>query len=110
MDISEIAKFWRMPEQHLAKLFQGLAKRNLVVSKRGAGGGFALARPPREISLLDIYEALEGPMDIDCCLIHPEKASPCDTCGIVGPLQKAQEKIQEVLKEVTLDKLTVKSR
>lgn len=108
VDVSEIAKHWKMPEQHLSKLFQTMAKRNLVISKRGAHGGFALAKPPQQISLFDIYEALEGSMDINSCLIHPEKASPCRSCDIVGPLQQAQIKIQNVLKEITLDKLAGK--
>ncbi len=108
VDVSEIAEHWKMPEQHLSKLFQTLAKRNLLISKRGVHGGFALARAPQQISLLDIYEALEGSMDINNCLIHPEKASPCSTCNIVGPLQQAQLRIRQVLKEVTLDKLAGK--
>lgn len=108
VDVSEIAGHWKMPEQHLSKIFQTLVKRNLVVSKRGTNGGFALARSPRQISLLDIYEALEGSMDINNCLIHPEKASPCSTCNIVGSLRQAQLKIRQVLKEVTLDKLAEK--
>jgi Rrf2 family protein len=105
---SEIAEHWKIPEYHLSKLLQTLAKRNVVLSKRGAGGGFALAKPARQISLLDVYEALEGPTDINNCLIHPEKASPCSACSIVGPLQQAHLKIRQVLKEVTLDKLAEK--
>ena len=105
VDIPEIARFWKMPEDHLSKLFQDLTRWRLVISKRGRHGGFALARSPGEISVLDIYEALEGPLDVQTCLIHPEKHSPCSTCDIVGPLQEAQRKIRAVLGQLTLEKL-----
>jgi len=51
----------RIPARYLEQIFQRLRRARLVSGKRGPGGGYVLARPPEEISLRDILEALEGP-------------------------------------------------
>lgn len=52
----------RIPERFLEQIFQRLRKAELVRGKRGPGGGYELARPAGEITLLDILEAVEGPL------------------------------------------------
>jgi Rrf2 family protein len=54
---------------HLAKVLQRLAKNGLVKSTRGPRGGFALARKSGSITLLDIYEAIDGPLINKSCLM-----------------------------------------
>ncbi len=51
----------RIPARYLEQIFQRLRRARLVTGKRGPGGGYVLARPPEEISLRDILEAMEGP-------------------------------------------------
>jgi Rrf2 family protein len=51
-----------IPERYLEQIFQRLRRAGLVRGKRGPGGGYMLARPAAEISLLSIVEALEGPL------------------------------------------------
>jgi Rrf2 family protein len=58
------------------KLMGKLAQAGLLTSVRGAGGGFALARPGQDISLADIIEAVEGPIAMTQCSGH-EDASDC---------------------------------
>jgi len=55
-------------EAHLSKVLQQLVRVGLLTSKRGPSGGYALAKPPGEISLLDVYEAFEGPLRQGGCL------------------------------------------
>lgn len=50
-----------MPARYLEQIFQRLRRAGLVTGKRGPGGGYTLARPPSEINLRDVVEALEGP-------------------------------------------------
>ena len=52
-----------IPERYLEQIFRRLRLAGVLTSKRGPGGGYGLARPPREISLRDVVEAVEGPMD-----------------------------------------------
>jgi Rrf2 family protein len=51
-----------IPSRYLEQIFQRLRRAGLILSKRGPGGGYTLARQPSEISLYEIVEALEGPL------------------------------------------------
>jgi Rrf2 family protein len=55
---------------HLSKVLQRLVRAGLVTSRRGARGGFRLAKPAGEITLLDIWVALEGTAECTPCLLH----------------------------------------
>jgi Rrf2 family protein len=65
----EIVARFAVSEAHLAKVLAALARAGVVVSKRGPRGGARLARPPAQITLLEIYEALDGPMRRHACLL-----------------------------------------
>ncbi len=56
-----ISKAYGIPCVYLHKIMGELAKANILKSKRGTGGGFTLARPAHEISILEIIEAVPGP-------------------------------------------------
>ena len=56
----EISESYNISEIHLAKMFQVLARRGLLRSSRGRSGGFGLARPPNQITMLEVIEAVEG--------------------------------------------------
>ena len=57
-----IAKEYNLPLEYLLKILKDLAKANVLRSKRGPRGGFSLARSPNKISMLEIIEAIEGPL------------------------------------------------
>jgi Rrf2 family protein len=100
--ISEIAKAQKVSASFLAKIFQGLSKAGLVDSVRGVAGGVNLARDPKEISLRNIVEAVEGPVALNRCL---RKKDPCEntrTCPLADVWREAQEKMLEVLETATL--------
>lgn len=80
----EIASRLKVSEAHLAKVFQRLAKTGLLESRRGPGGGFRLGRSPKEISLLDIYQALDGPLPDEPCLFN--KPVCCGKSCLFGSL------------------------
>ena len=62
VQVRVIGERQRIPPRYLEQIFQRLRKAELVRGKRGPGGGYVLARPPAEISLRDILEAVEGPL------------------------------------------------
>ena len=64
----EIAAALGASGAHLSKVLQRLAKAGLVTSTRGPAGGFRLARPASKITLLEVYEAIEGDLDAPDCL------------------------------------------
>jgi Rrf2 family protein len=99
--LSEIHQHYGVPEKHLAKIFQGLARAGFLSSARGVQGGFALARPADRITPLEVIEAIEGPLDVGCLLI----GEPCAhdvACRINAVWRKAQHAMISVLRSATL--------
>ena len=80
----EIAKVLRIPVHYLAKILEDLSRGGLLESYKGAGGGFALAKPPTKVSLLDVVEVLDGSEFMNSCALgfpgcseeHPCPAHP----------------------------------
>ncbi|MBN2531282.1 MAG: Rrf2 family transcriptional regulator [Spirochaetales bacterium] len=66
----EIARIIGANENTVAKVMQIFSKKGFVNSSRGSSGGFSLAKSPKEISFLDIYETIEGKLKIDGCPFH----------------------------------------
>lgn len=60
--VRRIGERQRIPRAFLEQIFQRLRRAGLVTGKRGPGGGFLLARPPAQISLREIVEAIDGPI------------------------------------------------
>ncbi len=67
-DASTVAENAAVPQRFTLKILGKLVSSGLVVSKKGANGGYALSRPADKITLLDILEAIEGPIVISKCL------------------------------------------
>ena len=67
LSATELSEETGVPLPTAQKLMQKLAAHGLLVGQRGAGGGYALARPVEEISLADIVEAVEGPIVLTMC-------------------------------------------
>ena len=65
---SAMAEGLSASEAHLAKVLQRLAKEGLVASTRGPGGGFRLTRPASGITLREVYEAIEGKLEVERCM------------------------------------------
>jgi Rrf2 family protein len=87
------------------RVMSKLVKADLVRSTTGKFGSCALARSPREISLLDVYRAVEGPKAF---AIHdyPTQAKCAVSCGIKPALQKVLDKTQNSM-EASLGKMTL---
>ncbi len=58
----DVAKKYNIPLEYLLKILQQLVRANVLRSKRGPRGGFSLAKPTKKITMLQIIEAVEGPM------------------------------------------------
>ena len=80
MLIKAIAVATDLPQPYLAKIIHTLARRGLVVTRRGVGGGVSLARPPEEITLLDIATALDDPLLDQRCMLGAAVCSDERAC------------------------------
>jgi FeS assembly SUF system regulator len=72
-----IAEATGIPLPTVAKVLKTLAREGILVSTRGAHGGYGLARDPATISVVDVLEAIEGPMSLTACA----HAGPGETCS-----------------------------
>lgn len=68
VSVPAVAEELHASEAHLAKVLHTLTRAGLLESKRGPNGGYTLAKPGSETTLLDVYETLEGPVRRDGCL------------------------------------------
>lgn len=65
--IGAVAKSQKIPREFLAKILKDLTWAGILVSYQGVTGGYRLSRPPKEISFLDVIEAMEGPICLNLC-------------------------------------------
>jgi len=76
--LNEVCDRRGLPRQYLVKLFAQLAKADVISAVRGKRGGYALSRDPRQISLLEVVEAVEGPIALNYCQYTPPKCDEID--------------------------------
>lgn len=106
--LGNIAESTDVPKALLAKIFQQFGKVGLVHSARGAGGGFTLARPAEKISLLEIIEAVEGPIQLNRCLIAGGVCGRDAVCTVHPVWRGVQESMRSVLGGISLKQLAGK--
>jgi len=99
--LARICEERKLPRQYLAKIFGTLARAGLVTPIRGKRGGYELGRPAEEITILDVIEAVEGPIALNFCQHSPPK---CDNprCALRPLWNELQKLLRERLGSVTL--------
>lgn len=102
---SQIAEKQEIPSSFLAKIISQLSIAGLIQTSRGAKGGVRLARKPEEISLLDVVEAIDGPINLNECVDDPSVCSFGDNCPIHEIWCDAKAQLVRKLRESTFDKL-----
>ena len=103
----KLAKQSGMPERFLLNVLQSLARADILQASRGPNGGFALAQRPDEISLLDVIEAVEGPI----VAVVPTRATFPDQTGkrLLDVLQGIADNVHRDLQAVKISDLVASS-
>lgn len=101
----ELAEMLGISEAHLSKVLQRLAHTGLVRGSRGPKGGFTLSRESEKISLLEVYEAIEGPMQTMNCLYD---TTICNRNGCIfgGLLSRVSQEVWEYFANTNLHQLS----
>jgi Rrf2 family iron-sulfur cluster assembly transcriptional regulator len=107
--VRDVADTEQVPESYLAKIFQDLSRSGLMVSHRGAKGGFSLARDPAQISLREMIEAIEGPTYLLPCLDSRQQCDQVAECALYEVMAVAQERFLEQLDRTSLQSLADRS-
>jgi Rrf2 family protein len=107
--VLSIAKGAGLPTRFLHGIVAKLSKAGLLKTIPGPKGGIALARPPESINILEIVEAVEGPINLMDCFNHPESCHDACQCSIMSVLRTAQDSLRNCLRNTNL-KLMVQAK
>ena len=86
----------------VAKILKPLAQAGLVSGFRGINGGYRLARPASRITLIDIVEAMEGPLGMTECSLHEGNCGIEQSCGVRANWRRINDVVADALRGVTL--------
>ena len=101
VSIKTISERQSISEYYLEQLFSPLRKAGLIKSIRGAQGGYVLNKEPKDITVADVMNVLEGPVEIAEC-IEGNECDNVDFCATRLLWEKIKNSIDEVMENITL--------
>jgi Rrf2 family protein len=101
----EIAARYDIPVKLMAKVLHQLAKCGLLASHQGTRGGYHLARPATQISVVDVIQAIDGPVTVTACSDIDESCDQYATCNVRDPLSRLKDRIVQSLAAFTIQEL-----
>ncbi len=103
--VGEITRRQDVAEPFMAKIASQAAVAGLVVTHRGTGGGLALAQPADSITMLQIIEAIDGPLAFNRCTCEPSRCPRFNKCAVHPIWEKAQQQLKELLSNILLSEV-----
>ena len=100
--IADIAKAQNISEKYVSRLIIELRQAGMILSVRGAGGGYRLRRLPKHITLLEIIEAMEGEISVVECVACPKGCKKSGNCAAREVWLKLNTQIKKTLESITL--------
>ena len=101
----EIAEMYDIPIELMAKVLQRLVQRGLLASQQGTRGGYQLSRLPRQITVADVIQAIDGPVTVTACSTDDGQCEQYAKCNVRDPLWRVRERILKALGECTIAEL-----
>ena len=105
----EIAGKLNIPKEFVSKILQSLTESGIVLSKKGKSGGFALAKDPKKIRLIDVVGAIDGLGMFNSCVMGFPQCSPDNPCPVHDKWGELRTKTYNMLTAETLDDLKDKT-
>jgi len=102
---SEIAEAKKIPPSFLAKIISQLSIAGLIHTSRGARGGVLLSRSTESISLLEVVEAIDGPISLNECTLSPDICEFSEDCPIHKIWCETQADLVNKLRQTSFKKL-----
>jgi len=100
--IAEISQAESIPREFSAKVLKELCRAGFIRSRLGPRGGYRLIKSPDELTVLEIIEALDGPLSISDCLDDPEFCGRCGVCRMHNLFEKVNREMKHILGSATL--------
>ena len=110
LSAAELAEQSGLEIPTVAKVLRPLAQAGLVEGFRGAGGGYRLARDAAAISLVEIVEAMEGPLGMTECSLHDGACGIEQSCGVRANWRRINDVVADALRGVTLAQMQAPPR
>jgi Rrf2 family protein len=107
---SELSKVTEVSGHFLSKVLQQLVRARLIRSQRGSGGGYVLAVPAAGVSLLEVVEAMEGPVRLNQCLAEDTSCERKSWCPAHAVWAEAQAAIVNVLGSASMASLADRAK
>ena len=108
--LKEVAEAQRISQHYLEQIASALRRAGFIKSLRGAKGGYRLARPPEEITALEVVETLEGSVAPVGCIDDPTTCWAAGTCATEELWRQVDHAVREVLSRTTLKDLIERQR
>lgn len=110
LNARELAERSGVPLPTVSKILKLLCQEELLISQRGVGGGYSLARQPEEITLAEMVDALEGPLSLTDCASEGNCNCEYQTdCGLQNHWVGINRKLQATLESVTLAEMAAEA-
>ena len=106
--VEEISRAMFVPKTFLAKILQRLMRAGIVSSTRGVKGGFQLAKRPKDINLLEVIEAIQGPSAPNLCAIDKRMCQLSGICTVHPVWVKIREMVEKELRKTNFANLSKK--
>ena len=104
--VDEIVEEEGLPERFLRRILQNLVKKKILVSHRGKKGGFSFSKPPADIKLTDVIEALQGNVDLTNCLLKGRICPNVKRCALRKRLKNIGRSVDKELKSIDIASLS----
>ena len=104
---AELAETYHMPRAVVSNLLKEFGRAGLLESRRGLRGGYRLARPASEITLLDVLNVIEGPVQLIECAADSAATACCyeDVCPSRSPMQAVHRRLVQLFESISLAEL-----
>ena len=103
--LRDIAKSQQISEKYISRLVIDLRRARMIRSVRGVKGGFLISKDPREITLLDVLETMEGPVSVVDCVYAPEKCQRHQGCNARSIWMGLNDGIRKLMRDITLERI-----
>ncbi|MFH2036793.1 MAG: Rrf2 family transcriptional regulator [Candidatus Zixiibacteriota bacterium] len=102
--IGEVAEAQNIPREFLAKILKDLTWANILISYQGVTGGYRLSKPAKDVTFLNVIEAMDGPVTLNLCVADDKNCSHSKDCKMRGFWMKQQDTFVKSLTQANFGK------
>jgi Rrf2 family protein len=102
VSVTEISEHADIPRKFLEKIIQDMIHAGLVISRRGAHGGYLLNRKPAEVSFKEVMESVEGPISLNICVGDHNLCGVSARCGMLHVFAEGQRRLIDLFASTKL--------